>query len=76
MTAMFPQNQPLPPNAYDLSTQAPFHDAYEQCLMMETAAGSDKVALVLAHCLGYLILELPAEANGVVANEVALTLRR
>ncbi|KXN89770.1 hypothetical protein AN958_05310 [Leucoagaricus sp. SymC.cos] len=34
------------------------------------AAGADKVALVLARCLGYLIRELPAEANGVVANEV------
>ncbi|KXN92720.1 hypothetical protein AN958_05741 [Leucoagaricus sp. SymC.cos] len=70
MAAVYPQNQPLPPNAYDPSTQAPFRDTYEQCLMMEAAAGADKVALVLAHCLGYLIRELPAEANGVVANEV------
>ncbi|KJA18783.1 hypothetical protein HYPSUDRAFT_69697 [Hypholoma sublateritium FD-334 SS-4] len=61
---------PLPYNNYNPSTQAPLHDAYEECLMMEASVGTDKDALVFPRCLGYLILELPHEAGEVVAHEV------
>jgi hypothetical protein len=61
--------QPLPANPYNPNKEVPLHDAYSQCVMMETNAG-DEEALMLARCLGYLMLELPGEANKVLANEV------
>jgi hypothetical protein len=63
--------QPLPANPYNPNKEAPLHDAYNQCVMMETNLNAgDEEALMLARCLGYLMLELPGEANGTVANEV------
>ena len=64
------RRQPLPPNPYNFSTEAPLHDAYSQCIMMEAEAGNDVEAQMLARCLGYLITELPREAGESVANEV------
>ena len=61
--------QPLPVNPYHPYKEALLHDAYNQCVMMETNA-ADEETLMLARCLGYLMLELPGEANGTVANEV------
>jgi hypothetical protein len=61
--------QPLPANPYNPNKEAPLHDAYSQCVMMETNTGDEEV-LMLARCLGYLMLELPGEANEVMANEV------
>ncbi|KAF8198544.1 hypothetical protein BJ912DRAFT_922485 [Pholiota molesta] len=64
--------QPLPANIYTRDTRAPLHAAYEQCLRMEADGGadSDTDTQMLARCLGYLILELPNEASGVVAQEI------
>ena len=63
---------PLPRNNYNPFTQTPLHDAYEECLKMETSAGTvaDEDALVFPRCLGYLILELPHEAGVVIAHEI------
>jgi hypothetical protein len=63
--------QPLPENPYDSNTDAPLHDAYSQCVMMETVSDNNQESVMLARCLGYLMLELPgSEARGFVANEV------
>jgi hypothetical protein len=62
--------QPLPVNPYNAITQISLHEAYRQCVMMETEAGGNGETLMLARCLGYLILELPGESNQVVAHEV------
>ena len=37
---------------------------------MEADAGNDAKALMLARCLGFLMLELPHEPSEVVANEI------
>lgn len=63
--------QPLTENPYDPNTEAPFHDAYSQCVMMETAGDRTEETVMLARCLAYLMLELPgSEAREIVANEV------
>jgi hypothetical protein len=62
--------QPLPVNTFDPNTEAPLYEGYTQCVMMETDAGGNRETLILARCLGYLILELPHDAGELVANEV------
>ena len=62
--------QPLPVNPYDFNAQGHLHAGNAQCVMMETEAGGNGKALMLARCLGYLILELPHDAGGLVAIEV------
>ena len=62
--------QPLPANPYDPNAQAPLYEGYAQCAMMETEAGGNGKNLMLARCLGYLILELPHDAGELVAFEV------
>jgi hypothetical protein len=62
--------QPLPENPYDFN-EGPLHDAYSQCVMMETARDSTEENVMLARCLAYLMLELPgSEARELVANEI------
>jgi hypothetical protein len=62
--------QPLPVNPYDPNTEAPLYEGYTQCVMMETDAGGNGKKLMLARCLGYLILELPHDAGELVAIEI------
>lgn len=67
----FQADAPLPQNPFDEMDDALFHDAYYQCLQSEAEAGTDKMGLVYARCLGYLILEAP-DANGrrIIAREI------
>jgi hypothetical protein len=64
--------QPLPLNPYNHITEAPLHDAFGQCILMQADAGNDGNALMLARCLGFLMLELPQNAKEIVANEIVL----
>ena len=62
--------QPLPHNPHNPNTEASLYDAFNQCILMEAGAGNNADRQMLARCLGYLILQLPQEAKGVVADEI------
>ena len=64
--------QPLPLNPYNPNTEASLYDAFNQCILMEADAGNNAHRQMLARCLGYLILQLPQEAKGIVANEIVV----
>ena len=66
--------QPLPLNSHNPNTEALLYDAFNQCVLMEADASNNGNAhrQMFARCLGYLILQLPQEAKGIVANEIVV----
>jgi hypothetical protein len=69
----FPRKQPLPPNPYDQLTDMPSFDSYRQCLLheMEAIATNNKLRLIYARCLGYLISEAPTTScRNVIVHEI------
>ena len=68
----FPEEQPLPGNPYD-QNDSRIYEAYEQCLFSEAEANAenDRMGLMYARCLGYLISEAPDDnSRNVIADEI------